>query len=41
MRLYNNGKTVNIRRSTKLFYPIELMEEIEKEPLDISGPQIS
>ena len=41
VRVYSNGKTVNIRRPIKLLYPVELTEEIEKEPIDISGPQIT
>ena len=41
VRVYKNGKTVNIRRPIKLLYPVELTEETEKEPIDISGPQIT
>ena len=41
VRVYNNGKTVNIRRPIKLLYPVELTGDIEERPIDISGPQIT
>ena len=39
--VYITGKTVNIRRPIKLFYPIKRTEETGKELNDISGPQIT
>ena len=41
VRVYNNGKSVNIRRPIKLLYPVELTREIAEESIDISGPQIT
>ena len=41
VQVYNNCKTVNSQHLIKLLYPVKLKEESPKEPIDISGPQLT
>ena len=41
VRVYSNGRTLDIRRPIKLLYPVELTEGIEEQSTDTSGPRIT
>ena len=41
VRVYSNGRTLDIRRQIKLLYPVELTEDIKEQSTDALGPRIT
>ena len=41
VRVYSNGRIIDIRRPVKLLYPVELSEEFEEQNNDASEPKIT